>query len=57
MFVEYEFDSKTHPEKILYKNNQDNFRKENQKNDLFSQISKHVNKNYSYSDSVILIQE
>lgn len=31
MFVECEVDSKMHPEKILYKNNQDSFRKENQK--------------------------
>lgn len=35
MFIEFEADSKTHPERKLHKNNQDNFGKENQKKRIY----------------------
>lgn len=38
MFVECEVDSKTHPEKILYKNNQENFKRKIRKRFILSDI-------------------
>lgn len=54
MFIEFDADSKIHPEKKPYKKSPRQFWKRKQKKeDSFCQISKYVLRIYSYSNSVV----